>query len=228
MLGVDRHQRGAGAGPRGRHAGRRRPTRLSLLASATGTPRSSAASVGRRPAAPTRAFSTRSGSAASISAARSGSCGTVPPPAAHAVWRDAVGRGLGVHLGQAPAAGEAAGLQIAGRPDHLEGLDPDGSGGPQHEYACHRASVARRPRTPTEARRGPAGVPSWSVLILIAVAFVAGVVTALSPCVLPPSRSSWRARRAGARAGSRASPRASWRRSCCSRSRSPWRSATWA
>ena len=81
---------GTSAAPvRARAAATRSPpaTRLSLLASATGTPRSSAASVGRRPAAPTRAFRTRSGSAASISAARSGSCGTVPPPAAQAVWR---------------------------------------------------------------------------------------------------------------------------------------------
>ena len=49
-------------------------------------PRSSAASVGRSPAAPTSALSTTSGAVASISSPRSALCTTLPPPPPHAVW----------------------------------------------------------------------------------------------------------------------------------------------
>ena len=80
---------GTSAAPvRARAAATRSPptTRLSLLASATGMPRSSAASVGRSPAAPSSPFSTRSGSLRSMRAASSASKGTEPPPTAAAVW----------------------------------------------------------------------------------------------------------------------------------------------
>jgi len=77
VLGVD----GISIAPvRARTAATRSPpaTRVSLLARATGMPRSRAARVGCSPAAPTSPLSTRSGSAASINAPRSALAGMLP------------------------------------------------------------------------------------------------------------------------------------------------------
>ena len=174
VLEVDRDQRGARAGPRGRDEVAAGHQAL-LVRERHGNP-----AVERRQRRP-QARRAHEGvqdqvGLRGVDERREGGVVRHGPAAGRAGGvAHAVGRRLGVHLGQASAAGEPAGLQIAGRRDDLEGLNPDGSGGPQDEYACHRASVARRPRTPTEDRPRPAGVPSWPVLILIAVAFVAGV-----------------------------------------------------
>ncbi len=155
---------GTSAAPvRRRAAATRSPpaTRLSLLARATGTPRSTAASVGRSPAAPTRPFRTMSGSLASISAARSGSYGTDPPPPAQAVCSTACAAAWARMSSEPAAAGEAAGDHVGGGPDHLQGLHADGPRGAEDEHADHASECsggpARRPPARVKRRESPAG-----------------------------------------------------------------------
>ena len=126
-------------------------TRLSLFASASVTPRSSAQSVAGRPAKPTTAFRTTSGSARSSSAVRS--------PPTWACSHPALG---GQRVELARAGRERAHLELGLRVDDLERLAPDRPRGAEdrnslHDRKCRclRAARRRRPRsTPRPRRRG--------------------------------------------------------------------------
>ena len=113
--------------PRSRAASASSPaaTRLSLFASARSTPRSSAQSVRGRPAKPTTALRTTSGSARSSSSVRS-------PP----VCVSGASPSIGVRAG-----GGGDELQLGMRVDDLDRLAADRAGGADQGDAFHRDSM---------------------------------------------------------------------------------------
>ena len=117
VLGVDRHQRGAGARPRGGDEVAAGHQAL-LVGQRHGD---AALERGQRGPQARRARPARSARgrarAASIRPARSGSWGTVPPPAAQAVWATPWAAAWAAIAASARAAGEPAGHEVgrAGR-----------------------------------------------------------------------------------------------------------------
>ena len=105
-------------------------TRLSLFASASVTPRSSAHSVAGRPAKPTTALRTTSGSARSRSAVRS-------PP----TWACSTPRSAASSSSVVRARGERAHLELRIGVDDLERLAPDRAGRAEDGDSLHPQSV---------------------------------------------------------------------------------------